>query len=352
MAKQEIHLGSRKSIIINLLILLIIFGVLVFFIFFSNRNYQLDVTLSDFRLRWLWVALALMGIYIGGEVAALMIAIKMSKGKSRLREVIAVAAIGQFYGNVTPLAVGAQPAQIYYLSRFGIPPGKSGFALLSKFVIYQIVLSIFAVAVLLLRFEYFATAYGSVTLIAVPAFALHFLIVIAILSITISKNFTKKIAFLCIAIGGKITHKIEVDQLRTKASEQIDLFSDSTKQLRQHWGAIIGIGITTAIQLTAFYFIPACIILALQLPISDLITVFAAAAFVIMIQTAMPLPGGSGAAEGGFAAFFALLFPNSVSILLALLLWRAITLLLPIILGAPFLFLVEHMIHTNKELRK
>lgn len=335
---------SKKAIIVNLAILGVVFLALILYLIFGGDKSYLDLTVADFKLRWIWMAVFLMGCYLIGEVVSLTIAIKMAGGELPLDARVAVSSLGQLYGTITPMATGAQPAQMYYLSRFGIPVGKSAFALLAKFVIYQIVLTLFALLVLILRFEYFSRSYGSLALIALPAFTLHVLIVLALVGMMVSPKISLALATPFVNLYGKFKKSVDVDEIKQKVEKEIHSFAADAKTIRKHRWGIAGISLVTLVQLLCYYIIPACIILALKIPITDLITVVAAAAFVIMIQTAMPLPGGSGAAEGGFAAFFSLMFPNSTSVVIALLLWRVITLILPVIFGIPFMFLVEKLI--------
>lgn len=60
-----------------------------------------------------------------------------------------------------------------------------------------------------------------------------------------------------------------------------------------------------------------------------------AQAFVTMVSSFMPLPGGSGAAEGSFYVFFKIFFMEN-TIKSAILIWRIITYFLNIVIFAPF----------------
>jgi len=51
-----------------------------------------------------------------------------------------------------------------------------------------------------------------------------------------------------------------------------------------------------------------------------------------MVSAFVPLPGGSGGAEGSFVLFFAPFFPDDL--LVALLLWRIVTYYLGMVVGA------------------
>lgn len=348
----EPALVSKRAIFFNLALLVVIFGALLIYLLTSSDQTYLSISFTSFRWRWLWVGIGLLFVYLACEVGTLYVSTRMAQGNLKLSHLITISAVGQFYGIITPMATGAQPAQLLYFNRFGLPLARSAFALISKFVIFQIVLSIYALVFLFARFGYFTSVYGSITLIAVPALGLHFLIVIALVTVTISERVSRSIALFFLKIYGFIRPKHNLQPLRNKVLAQIHEYSQSTHELPKHYGSLSLMTLLTAIQLLAYYLIPACLILSLRLPINDLLTAVAAAAFVIMLQTAMPLPGGSGAAEGGFAAFFSLLFPSSTSIMLALLAWRFITLVLPVLISIPFLFIADGLAARHRQIQE
>ena len=67
----------------------------------------------------------------------------------------------------------------------------------------------------------------------------------------------------------------------------------------------------------------------------DFFSVMAASAFVQLLSSAVPLPGGTGGAEGGFALFLGHFFGSAATA--GYLLWRLITFIAPTILAAPLL---------------
>ena len=337
------RVGTKRSAIINISILVLTFGVIVGYLVVTGDWRHISTALTTLSPLWMAVAVGLLGVYLLCEVGMITIALRMSGDRLPLLKKAAIAALGQLYGLITPLQSGSQPAQLYYMSRFGIPSGRSAFALFSKFVIFQIMVTLFAAVVLVARYQYFTDTYGSVVALSIPAFALHFAIVIGLISLAASPRSTERFVMWFVGIYARFRKSVDVDEARAKAHEQLGHFSDSLSLLKEHVPSLLAMAGVTTVQLIAFYLIPAAIIRALHLPVGDLVTTVAAAAFVLMIQTAMPLPGGSGAAEGGFATFFNLMFPSSTLVVIALLIWRTITLVLPIVIGVIFLFVTDRM---------
>lgn len=67
----------------------------------------------------------------------------------------------------------------------------------------------------------------------------------------------------------------------------------------------------------------------------------ASAAFVQLILTAVPLPGGTGGAEGGFALFFGGLLGDLTGT--GIVLWRLISFYLPVLVSFPLLAMRSSM---------
>ena len=120
-----------------------------------------------------------------------------------------------------------------------------------------------------------------------------------------------------------------------KVYVELDHFEESSHCLTGHPIVFLRTGILTFVQLQLFFSVPFCVCNALGVH-PPLIGSMASAAFVLMVTTVMPLPGGTGGAEGSFALVFMLFFPEGTSVAVAVLLWRMLTFYLPILAGAPF----------------
>ena len=93
--------------------------------------------------------------------------------------------------------------------------------------------------------------------------------------------------------------------------------------------------VITMLQLAFFYLVPYFLMLAFGQYDVDFFSVMAASAFVQLLSSAVPLPGGTGGAEGGFALFLGHFFGTAATA--GYLLWRLITFIAPTILAAPLL---------------
>lgn len=91
--------------------------------------------------------LALLGCFFFKGLK-LSVMCKSMTGKWRLLTCMETGVIGHYYNNVTPLAAGGQPFEIYHLSRHGVHGGVAASMPIAAFFLYQcgfVALSIFAV---------------------------------------------------------------------------------------------------------------------------------------------------------------------------------------------------------------
>ena len=92
--------------------------------------------------------------------------------------------------------------------------------------------------------------------------------------------------------------------------------------------------LVTMAQLASLYMIPWFVLGAFGIE-ADFLECLAAGSMVQMVASAVPLPGGTGGAEGGFLMFFGHMFGSASSA--GFLVWRIATFFGPTLLAAPLL---------------
>ena len=88
----------------------------------------------------------------------------------------------------------------------------------------------------------------------------------------------------------------------------------------------------TFFQLTCYFLVPYCLYRGFGLTNVSIVDIIAATAFVLMVTSFIPLPGGSGGAEGGFYIIFGMFFIGKY-IVPAILVWRIITYYMWMVIG-------------------
>ena len=253
-----------------------------------------------------------------------------------IRDLISVEASGIFFGNLTPMMMGSTPAQIYRLTKAGQNVGEAGATQFTRFIVYQFGLVAWGAILLLARMPFFAERYGDMTLLCVFSFGGHCCILLGIFAVALMPKTVTRVAHCIInwleRIGVSAT---KIEGWRTFVDGEIYSFSEKFKLSAGHFSSMLLTVVITMLQLAFFYLVPYFLMLAFGHHEVDFFSVMAASAFVQLLSSAVPLPGGTGGAEGGFALFLGHFFGSASTA--GYLLWRLITFIAPTILAAPLL---------------
>jgi len=244
--------------------------------------------------------------------------------------------IGQLFNCITPFSSGGQPAQAYYMVKQGIPIGKSSCILLTKFIIYQSMLTIYCLFVLFLRLQFFIVKISGFTYLAILGFIVNLVVVLLLIGIGFFPNITENVLFHL----ANILYKLKIIKNKEETYSIIDMeignFYEGFQFLKQNIFTMFITSIIVLFQLTTFFSISYFICLSLNASTIDYISVLSSAAFVLMISSFVPLPGASGGAEGSFYLFFGMFFNTAGAVTIAMLMWRMLTFYMPILVGVLF----------------
>lgn len=293
--------------------------------------------MSSVQASWLVVACLCMFMYLFFGIVAYAIAVWLDPySPVGIRDLISVEASGIFFGNLTPMMMGSTPAQIYRLTKAGQNVGEAGATQFTRFIVYQFGLVAWGAILLLARMPFFAERYGDMTLLCVFSFGGHCCILLGIFAVALMPKTVTRVAHCIInwleRIGVSAT---KIEGWRTFVDGEIYSFSEKFKLSAGHFSSMLLTVVITMLQLAFFYLVPYFLMLAFGHHEVDFFSVMAASAFVQLLSSAVPLPGGTGGAEGGFALFLGHFFGSASTA--GYLLWRLITFIAPTILAAPLL---------------
>jgi len=329
---------SEKGIKTNLFSLILCAFSLIFLIVYL---YSVDgirdiaFVLKQAHIGWLLAAVGCMAAYWLLDALVLHMAVKPVHPSQKFRVSLRLTMIGQYFNNVTPFASGGQPAQAYFLVKRGAPLGETMTALLTKFIVYQITLTVYCLVTLILRFSFFMNEVKVLMAAVIVGFIAHTLITLALIGVAFFKNGTMKTAHLIIRVLGKIKIVKNPVAKREFIDMELESFHSQFQYMSRHKMHLLKMSLLTVLQLTIYFLIGNVIYLAFRLSGADTLTLLSSQAFVLMIASFVPIPGALGAAEGSFYVFFSMFFPQKL-ISLAVVLWRLITFYLPIIAGLAF----------------
>lgn len=328
---------KTKNILINLGILVLVIAAFIGYLSYTGRLGAVSAQIQRVDKFWLLGGFVALFAYLAFEMLALDQTLKIAHIKVDKPRLVSTTMLGIFFGNLTPSTSGAQPAQAASLALGGVPIGRTASVLLSKFIIFQAVVTVFAAIMLVFNIGFFRAAYGNIALLAIVGFVVHFFVLIGLVAAGLFPKWISKLGNAILNLAKKFKLIKRMGNKRQRLEDEVQKFASSFKELQHHKVKLVVIAIITGLELLCLYSVPYFVIMSMGITDVNYFNILAATAFVNLIATSVPLPGGSGGAEGAFILFFGHFVGKGNPAMSAMILWRFITFYFPTIIAAPFI---------------
>ena len=282
------------------------------------------VLISVLLIILFWICKALSKYFIVKEYS------KKIKFKTILRQTF----ITKFFNGITPFSSGGQPMEIYMLKKSGISLVKSTNVVLQNFLIYQVVLVLYGIFAIIVNynFNYFESVPMLRKLVFLGFFINSFVCLVTCI-ICFCKKATRGIVTLILKLVIKLKIIKDIDAFTGKINNKVLDFQESADFLLKRKKTVFKSFVINVFALTIFYSIPLFLLIGMGNIFSmNLLSVITSSAYVLLIGSFVPIPGGTGGIEFGFMKFFGAFITGPVLSAL-LLIWRFVTYYLGIIVG-------------------
>lgn len=318
----------------------IILLVLCIVLYFSLKDNYDKIVNAISNMNYLWVLVAIMVLVIYRLCAALghFLIIRANNENVAYLRMFQINFIILFFHGITPFAGGGQPMEIYFLHKEGIPVTKATNITLQNFIVYQAALILTGLFALI--YNHIFGIFPDNSLIK-HLVVLGFIINTSVLVVTFFLSFGKKTnKFLVekiIHLGVKLRIVKDEEKTLNKFLNYLASFHDNAVELRKNKGVVFFTIFINVLGLMVMYSMPYSILrgMGVDLSVLDVIT---AIAYVMVIGSFVPIPGGTGGIEYSFIFFFKYLISGSI-VHAAMLVWRFISYYLGMILGSIALLL-------------
>ena len=284
---------------------------------------------------WIFGAALCYVFYFIFGVIAYMIAVYLDHDSPvGVRDLMSVEASGVFFGNLTPMMAGAVPSQIFRLTRTGLDVGEASATQFTRFIMFQLAVVLFAALMLLAKLQFFFEAYGNIVVLNLVVFGVHLAECVGLFVICLCPGLVMRFGNWAIEFlsgRGWLKNRAHWDEM---VNVQVMEFSNAFKRAAVDLPSMGLTLLVTMLQLASLYMIPWFVLGAFGVK-GDFLECLAAGSMVQMVASAVPLPGGTGGAEGGFVMFYSKMFGAATSA--GFLVWRIVTFFAPTILAAPLL---------------
>ncbi len=240
--------------------------------------------------------------------------------------------IGFYYSNITPSSAGGQPMQVNSLRKAGIPVGYGTMTATIRFVCNQFAVTVMCLIFWLLNREFAAQQLGDKIWLARVGLVINFAAVPLFLMAAFQRNLIQRIAIGVIRLGVRLRLVRNEEAAIASTTNVLDTYHEALRELSRRPGQIMVQVLCSCLSLGgamgAIYFVYHAFGFT-GTPWYQLMTI----SFLLFISASYtPLPGASGAQEGGFLLYYANIIPGD-RIGLALLVWRFFTYYLFLIVG-------------------
>lgn len=292
-----------------------------------------------------YIAIAILTMFIFWFLEASMIyalIIKFTDHKRNLDTfwlAVKVTMIGQYYSNITPMATGGQPVQLYILKDDDISLSNGTAILISKFLLFQIGVTIYSFCLAVYKVKLLMNYYSGASVFIIAGLTINMIMLSTILLIAFNQQILLK---LCSALFNFLyrIHVIkDVKKIMDKTEDFISEYKESIGKLREDYWFTIKMYATTFIQLTVFFSTTFFIYKSFNLNASNILDIICLQSFLYMAVSFIPTPGTAGASEVCFILLLGHVFPSSI-ISTAMLLWRGVSYYFSLIFSGFFSFAV------------
>lgn len=286
-------------------------------------------------IKWVWllVAIVCMLVHWGIEAKITQLFLRRSNPDYTYKNAYRIPLIEHLFNAITPFSTGGQPAQIMALGKSGVDYGVAASVSLMKFVVYQVWIVFNFIICIILGFKWVSDSLQNLSYLILLGFSIHFVVVFCLLMVMFWHSLTKNIVngmfnlFSLFKLGKKM------EKFRQPLLDKMETFYEQSRYMKSQPTLMIKTSLLTILQLLMYYIVPYFVLLSLNTPDVNVFKVIVFHAFIIMIISLFPIPGGTGGAEYSFTLLFGTFIFVKGKLVLAIFLWRIVTYYMGIILG-------------------
>lgn len=289
--------------------------------------------LSEMKLWWIAVAVLCMILRWVFEAVILQGLLERRQGHYSFKNAMRVPMIEHLFNAITPFSSGGQPAQLLVLAKTGVDAGVAASVCLMKFAVYQVMIVINFIVCLFFGFHLIANEMRELSLFVILGFALNFIVVVALLMVMYCYPLTNWLVDKSLNILSHFISEDKLEKLAAQTKEKMANFHEESQYMRKEPKVIMRAAFYTFVELFFYYLVPYFILLGLGVENVNPFQVIVFHAFIILVISLFPIPGGAGGAEYSFNLMFGTFMMTDSKMVVAVVLWRIITMYLGVLLG-------------------
>lgn len=318
--------------VINILVILV---VLILVLYFSLKDDYVEIMNAIHNMKLIYVLFAILLLVLYRVLISFThySLIKQNNENVSFFRILQINFIILFFHGITPFAGGGQPMEVYYLHKEGIGVTKATNITLQNFIMYQMALVLTGVIAFVYNqiFHLFPQDH-LINRLVVLGFIINALILVASYILSFGKRINKFILEKGIHFLGKIRIIKNEEEVQKTFREYITRFQSNALLLKNKKMDIVKYVFINTFALMFLYAMPSVIAYGLGVNLS-LLNAVTTTAYVMIIGSYVPIPGGTGGIEYSFMFFYSNFIKGSI-LNAIMLVWRFVSYYFGMILGA------------------
>ena len=308
-------------------------GLMIVLVFSNNDLGSAWDALLTLDVGWTLVALLCIAVNVLFDTLGLHYFLRKQKYPVTLRTACYTSLIGFYYSNITPGASGGQPMQVYSLSKKNVPVPIGTSAISIRFLAQQIMMVVVTTALWFTNKGFVDAQLAGVKWAIYIGYAINFASIPLILLVALHRPLVQLTITFFVRLLAKL-HLIKHPERRIlRISAGLDVYHASILRLGKDPGQLLWMLFLAMVSTLGLMAVPVAVYHALHMSGAKVFQILTASYLLFVTASYTPLPGASGAQEGGFLAFFQGIFaPGTMGV--AILVWRFFTFYLFLIIGA------------------
>lgn len=295
---------KNKKTILNLLFLIVVFGLTLYYVFRGEDMHALAGYLSQSNACYWFAGVVLVILFILSESVIIYYMMRSVGQPAILTHCFLYSFVGFFFSAITPSATGGQPAQLYFMKKDKLSISISTLILMIVTITYKAVLVIIGLFVMIFRPEAIMQFLEPVMGWCYLGVALNVFCVTFMLILVFHPTLAENILVACVKAFGKITHFRKEKKVLKKISTSMERYRSVADYLRRNKKVIANVLLITFVQRGIWFFITYLVYLSFSLHGIDPITITTLQGMISVSVDMLPLPGGMGISENLFLQIF------------------------------------------------
>ena len=320
----------KKHKLMSLLFVLLVLG-LVIYLAFSNSDLK-DAAGALKSLDPLWAAVALLCglMYMAMDGFGLYIFFRRQGYRIPMGTALHMSLINLFYANITPGSAGGQPMVVFQLNKRGIPSGVATGGVVVRFFFNQLAVVVLTAVLYLTNRGFFYEHLHSVNGLVLVGFLVNFATIPIVLLATYKMPVMERFVNWILRLFRRWIKNPE--KVQSGVHTVLTAYQKSMLMMGRHPMNLLRQFLVSCIQMLFLVGVVPCVYFALGQTGTTIPQLLMVALMLFVSASYTPLPGASGAQEGGFLLYFRHIFTDG-TVSIALLIWRFFTYYLFLFLG-------------------